>query len=186
MVSLASLWLPILVSAVGVFIASSIFWMALPHHKTDWRKLPNEDAFLNAVRSQGIGGGMYMFPGCAPADLKTPEAQERFKKGPWGSITLLGAPPNMGKALPLWLLHLVIVSVLVAYVIGHALGAGEPFKHVFRLASAMAWVAYAGGAMPGTIWEGKPSSFAAKAIVDGLVYALITGAIFGWLWPHAA
>jgi len=34
MVSLAALWLPILLAAVFVFIASSIIHMVLPYHKT--------------------------------------------------------------------------------------------------------------------------------------------------------
>jgi hypothetical protein len=186
MISLTSLWLPILASSAAVFVASSIVWMALPHHKTDWRKLQDDDAFLDAVRRQGLTGGMYMFPACRPEDLKDPEAQARFKKGPWGSVTLLSAAPNMGRALSLWFVHLGVVSVFVAYVMGHALGAGEPFSHVFRLSSAMAWIAYAGGALPGAIWEGKPWSFAWKAVADGLAYALVSGAVFASLWPEAA
>ncbi len=38
MVSLMSLWIPILVSAVIVFVLSSIIHMVLPYHRTDLRK----------------------------------------------------------------------------------------------------------------------------------------------------
>ena len=41
MVSLAALWLPILLSAVIVFIASSIVHMAMPWHKNDYPRIPN-------------------------------------------------------------------------------------------------------------------------------------------------
>jgi len=41
---LTELWLPILLSAVFVFIASCISRMLLPFHKKDYRKMNNEDA----------------------------------------------------------------------------------------------------------------------------------------------
>ena len=43
MVSISALWLPILLSAVIVFVASSIIHMVLPVHRGDYRKLPEED-----------------------------------------------------------------------------------------------------------------------------------------------
>jgi hypothetical protein len=189
MVTLASLWLPIVLSAVAVFVASSVIWMALPYHKSDWKKLPNQDAVQSTLRSGNLSRGMYMFPWCTHEDMKKPEMQAQLNQGPWGSITLLTTKPNMGRMMPLWLLHLVVVSVIVAYVEHVAFGAtkfadGEAFRQVFRVGATTAWVAYAGGALPGAIWEGKPCSYAAKAIVDGLIYALITGALFGKFWPH--
>ena len=39
-----SLWLPVMISAVVVFVASSIIHMALKYHKADYKSLPNEDA----------------------------------------------------------------------------------------------------------------------------------------------
>jgi hypothetical protein len=186
MVSIASLWLPILLTAVAVFIASSVIWMATPLHKKDWSKLPDEGAFKALVKSQALRGGLYMFPHCAHGDMKSPEAQARMKEGPWGTLTVIGTMPTMGRALGLWFVHLVIVAVFIAYVGSLSLGAGEPAMHVFRITSAMAWIAYAGGALPSVGWEGKPWSFALKQVFDGLIYALIAGAIFAWLWPEAA
>jgi hypothetical protein len=183
---LASLWLPIVVAAVAVFVASSLVWMVLPYHRTDWKRVGNEDAFLDAVRAQKLDAGMYMYPGCTPADWKTPEGKARFEKGPWGTLVVLPGKPNMGRSLPRWFVFLLVISACVAYVLGHFVPAGGDGSTVFRFASTMAFVVYAGSAVPGSIWEGKPASFALKGIVDGLIYGLVTGAIFGWLWPHAA
>ena len=47
MVPIHALWLPILLSAVIVFVASSIIHMALPIHKSDYRKLPDEAKVLD-------------------------------------------------------------------------------------------------------------------------------------------
>jgi len=185
-VSLASLWLPIVVAAVGVFVASSLVWMVLPYHRTDWKRIGNEESFLDAVRSQNLAAGMYMYPGCTPADWKTPEGKARFEKGPWGTITVLHGKPNMGRSLPRWFAFVLVISLGVAYVVGHFVAAGGEAKTIFRFAAAMAWIVYGGSAVPGSIWEGKPGSFALKGIFDGLIYALVTGAVFAWLWPAAA
>jgi len=49
MVSITALWLPILLSAVIVFVASSIIHMLLPIHKSDYRKLPDEEKVMDAT-----------------------------------------------------------------------------------------------------------------------------------------
>ena len=41
--SIPDLWLPILVSAVIVWIASALIWMALPWHKNDFAKTSDEE-----------------------------------------------------------------------------------------------------------------------------------------------
>ena len=85
---LTELWLAILLSAVFVFIVSSVIHMALPVHKNDVRKMNNEDAILEAMRSNSVGPGAYMFP-CAESmkAMGTPEMQEKLKKGPVGWLT---------------------------------------------------------------------------------------------------
>ena len=185
MVALASLWLPIVVSAVVVFVVSSIVWMALPYHKTDWKRLANEESFLDAVRGQMLSAGMYMYPGCSPADMKSPETKARFERGPWGTLVVLPGKPSMGRSLSLWFLFILAVSTFVAYVVGHGNGPGTDGSRIFRVASAMAWIVFGGSALPGFIWEGKPVSYAAKGIFDGLLYGLAVGAIYAWMWPHA-
>src|SRR5262245_1936938 len=107
--------------------------MVIGHHKSDWRKMPNEEAFLDAVRQQNAPAGQYNFPHCDMKQMKDPAAQERLKRGPWGAITIVAGWPNMGRMLSLWFVHLLIVSVVVAYVACHALAAGTPFAKVFQL-----------------------------------------------------
>ena len=59
MVSLANLWLPVLLSAVIVFFASSIIHMVLPYHRSDYKKLPDEDNVRAALRAAGLGRGFF-------------------------------------------------------------------------------------------------------------------------------
>ena len=60
--SLSSLWLPILVSAALVFIASSVSHTLLPFHKSDYGKLPGEGEVMDFFRRLGVGPGDYLFP----------------------------------------------------------------------------------------------------------------------------
>ena len=185
MVPVAELWLPIVVSAVAVFVVSAIVWMVLPYHRSDWKRVSDEDGFLDAVRGQKLAAGMYMFPGCSPADVKTPEGKARFEKGPWGTLVVLTEKPNMGRSLPRWLGFVLLVSLSVAFLCGHFVPKGGNVHAVFHQAVAAAWIVYGGSAIPGWIWEGKPGSHALKGVFDGLIYAATTAAIFMWLWPSA-
>src|SRR5215469_2657597 len=95
---LATLWIPIVLSAVIVFIASSIIHMVLPYHRSNYRKLPDEDTVVTALRGAGLTPGLYHFPFCTHKEMKSPEMQEKFKQGPVGFITLFpSGPMNMGK-----------------------------------------------------------------------------------------
>ena len=42
--------------------------------------------------------------------------------------------------------------------------------------------AYAAGVWPQSIWYQRPWSTTLKFTFDGLIYGLLTGGVFGWLW----
>lgn len=184
---LTELWLPILLSAAFVFIVSSIIHMALPIHKGDCKKLANEDAVLEAMRSAGVGPGAYMFP-CASSmkDMGSPEMVEKYKRGPVGWMTVM--PPggfNMGRSLVWWFIQSLIISLLAAYIGWHSLGAGAPYLTVFRITGAAAILGYSIGHMHDSIWKGGSWGTTLKFMFDGVIYGLVTAGAFGWLWPDA-
>lgn len=185
MIPLTDLWLPILLSAVFVFIVSSIIHMATPMHKGDFKKLPGEEKVLEAMRAQAVRPGTYMFP-CAESmkDCGSPEMIEKFKRGPVGFVTVTptGAP-GMGKNLVQWFLYSILIGVFVAYVTALGLDRGAVYMSVFRLAGTVAILGYAMGALPDSIWKGQKWSITLKFVFDGVVYGLVTGGTFGWLWP---
>jgi hypothetical protein len=185
MASIMELWLPILVSAVLVFFASSIFHMVIPIHKSDWKKLPGEEKIMAEIRAHGVESGQYMFPMCASMkDMGSPEMVEKMKLGPVGHVTILpqgGA--NMGKCLILWFLYCVLIGVILAFAAGPVLGRGAAFKQVFHLIGLAALMAYALIPIPESIWKGQPWGITAKFLFDGAVYAILTGLTFAWLWP---
>jgi hypothetical protein len=185
MVHLSALWLPIVLSAVIVFIASSILHMLLPYHKGDYQQLPEEDKVLTALRAAGLKRGLYVFPYCTHKDMKSPAVQEKYKQGPVGMMTILPVgPPAMPKYLIQWFVYCLVIGFFVAYLTGHTLAQGAHYLAVFRVAGTAAFLAYGLGNLSNSIWKGQMWSMTVKEVVDGLVYGLLTAGTFGWLWPR--
>jgi hypothetical protein len=186
MVPISALWMPILLSAVIVFVASSILHMVLPYHKSDYRKLPDEDKVVDVLRAAGVTPGpTYHFPHTTQRDMKSPDVAEKFKRGPVGLLTVIpSGPPAMGKYLGLWFVYCVVVSILVAIVAGTTLSAGTRYPVVFHLTALAALLGHGVGHLQDSIWKGQAWSVTFKHVVDGLIYALLTAGTFGWLWPR--
>lgn len=183
MVSIFSLWMPILLSAVIVFIASALVWMALPHHKKDYKQTPNEGAVRDALK--GIAPGQYNIPHVANMeDLKKDEEKKKFEDGPVGFLTVLpNGIPAMGKNLALSFVYYLVVGIFIAYILGRTLSPDAGYMTVFRLASVTGFLAYGGlGMAQDANWFGRPWSAIIKNAFDALLYGLLTGGVFGWLW----
>lgn len=186
MASFASLWLPVLVGAVVVFFASFVIHMLLPLHKGDYRQLPNEDAVLADLRKAGVEPGMYFFPHlCGPAEMKNPEAVKRFEAGPVGTMVVQpNGMPRLGRSLVQWFVYCVLVGAFVAYLVSHVLPRGADFALVMQVTGGIAFFGYAGASAQYSIWWNHSWRVTAKNLLDGLVYGVLTGLAFGWLWPR--
>jgi len=186
MTALTALWLPILVSAVFVFIASSIIHMLPLWHKGDYPPVPNQDQAMAALRPLAIPPGDYMMPRAANmAEMKTPEFIEKLTRGPVMVLTVMrNGPVSMTRSLVLWFVYCVVVSFFSAYITSRALLPGADYLQVFRFAGATAFLAYALGLWQMSIWFARSWSIAVKDTLDGLIYALVTAGTFGWLWPR--
>lgn len=185
MVSLTALWLPILLSAVIVFVASSIMHMLLTYHQSDYRQLPDEDKTLTALRAAGLKPGQYIFPFCNHKEMKSPAAIERYKQGPVGFLTIMpSGPPAMPKFLIQWFVYCLVIGFFVAYLAAHTLASGTHYLTVFRVVGTAAFLGYGLGHISNGIWKGQTCSATIKEVVDGLVYGLLTAGTFGWLWPR--
>jgi hypothetical protein len=185
MVSIPSLWLPILLSSVLVFFASWLIHMLLPYHRTDFAKVPSEDEVQDALRRFNIPPGDYMLPRPAgPEGMKDPEYQAKVKKGPVVVMTVFSAAAqNLGASLGQWFVYLLVVGALTAYITGRALSIGATYLHVFRFAGCTAFIAYSMGQWQDSIWYKRKWSTTIKNTFDGLIYGLLTAGVFGWLWP---
>lgn len=185
MITLDMLWLPILLSAVFVFLVSSVIHMALPWHKGDYSKVPNEDKVMDALRPFAIPPGDYMMPRASSMkDMSSPEFTEKMKKGPVMIFTVVpNGPATMGKSLTLWFLYSVLVGFFAAYLTGRTLAAGADYLEVFRYAGTTAFLGYSLALLQTSIWYRRAWSTTIKSMIDGLIYALVTAGVFGWLWP---
>jgi hypothetical protein len=186
MVPVLSLIVPILVSAVFVFIASSILHMVLPFHRKDIRRLPNEDAVMKALGPMNIPPGDYATPYAqSHAAMKDPAFIAKMKAGPVMILTVRRPGlPAMGKALSQWFVYSIVVSIFAAYIAGRAVPAGGDYLQVFRFAGCTAFAAYALALMQNSIWWARNWGMTVRGMIDGLIYALLTAGTFGWLWPR--
>lgn len=185
MVGLSALWIPILVSAVFVFVTLAIIHMIPGWHQRDMTAVPGEDRVMEMLHSLGVQPGEYRFPyGTTTKDMEAPAFVEKMKTGPVGTMTIRpsGELP-FGKMMGQWFLYSLLVAVLVAYITGRTRGVGTPFLEVFRVSSTVAFCCYVVAHWQNWIWWGKSTRFTLRYSVDGLVYALVTGATFAWLWP---
>nr|MEE4267574.1 hypothetical protein [Candidatus Krumholzibacteria bacterium] len=182
---LAALWLPVVLSAVFVFIASSVIHMATPLHKNDYTILQQEDQVLATMREAGVRPGHYMFPRASSMkEMSSPEHLDKMNRGPVGFMTILpSGPVAMGKNLGLWFLFSLIVSVFTAYLTSLALAPGAHYLAVFRIAGTVAVLGHAVTHIPDSIWKGLSWGITAKFIFSGIIYGLVTAGTFAWLWP---
>jgi len=185
MVSIISLWLPILLSAVVVFFVSFLLHMIIKHHNSDFKKVPDEDRVMDDLRKDNIPPGDYVLPYAKDEkERNTQEYKDKFKKGPVAIVTFFPAgQTGMGSSLALWFVYSLVVGVFAAYIAGHALPPGAHYLSVFRFAGCTAFVSYSLALLHDSIWFKRNWATTFKYMFDGLIYALFTGGVFGWLWP---
>lgn len=185
MVPILALWLPLLLSAVLVFVVSSLIHMLLGYHANDYRKVPDEDGLLEALKKLNIPPGNYMFP--RPGNMKemgSDAFKERVAQNANGMLRIWKGSSSMATPMLHWFLYSVLVSLFAAYVAGRALPEGAHYLAVFRFAGVTAFVGYALGGLQESIWYKRPWSVTIKNTFDGLLYGLVTAGTFGWLWPR--
>ncbi len=185
MTPLASLWLPILLSAVAVFIVSSIVHMVLPHHRNDFARLPAEDDAMRALGQTTPGTYMFPFAGSMTA-MKDPAWVEKRTRGPAGILTIMPpGMPAMSKNLVQWFIYSIVVSLFAAYIASRAQAPGAASGAVLRFTAATAFFCYGVGMAHESVWFSRRWSVTFKYWFDALLYAFATGFVFVWLWPKA-
>jgi len=185
-VELLDLWVPIVVSAVIAFAASFVMWMVLPVHKKDVKMLPDEGPLMTAVSSMAPEPGLYMFPGCQGGEtMKSDAFKARWKAGPWGTLNVVGGPPNFARNLAVTFIEMVVISFVVAYLGTLALPRDDEYMHVFRFVGTAAILGYVFGGFGCDTFMGRAPRFQFTSAIDSLIYALLTAGTFAWLWPAA-
>jgi hypothetical protein len=185
-IPITALWVPIVLAGILVFVVSSIIHMFLPYHLSDFSGVPQEDEVMDALRPFRIPPGDYVMPHAASPDvMRSEEFRTRVETGPRAFFTVVGPETffNMGPQLVQWFAYTLLVGVVSAYVGGRMLGPGADYIDVFRLTGTVAFASYSMALMQRSIWFKQKWSATLKSMFDGLLYALLTGGAFGWLWP---
>ena len=179
--TIMSLWLPILVSTAVTFFAGAAIWMAMPWHKKDFAKTPDEEAVRAAL--QGSAAGHYSVPNVTdPAMFKDPDVQKKLIDGPQAFITVVPSGlPTMGNKLVINAIYNLAVAIVCAYMLSRTVGAGAEYLTVFRVTGTVAFIAYGMAYVQDSIWFGRQWSLTAKTFLDALIYSVLIGGVFGWL-----
>ncbi len=185
MTTLATFWLPIAMSGVLAFLASTILHMVFKHHASDYKGLPDEEAARAVLGRQSLMPGTYVIPHCGSMkEMNEPAAQAKYAEGPVAWITVLPkGTPGMGKALVGWLIYLLLIAFLAAYVVGHLLPRTASGHEVFRFTYVVTLLPHLGQALHEWIWGGKTGSVTWKNLFDGVVYASVMAGCFAGFWP---
>jgi len=186
MAALVSLWVPIVLSAVIVFVASSVIHMTPLWHKNDYPKMPREAEVLDALRPLAVPPGDYFIPRASGMkEMRSPEFKEKMKRGPVAVLTVMpNGQISMGPSLVQWFVFLIVVGLFVALVTCQTLPVGTPYPRVFKVAGTVAFIGYSLALCELSIWYRRSWSLTLKSAFDGLIYAALTAGTFGWLWPR--
>jgi hypothetical protein len=185
--TILDLWLPVLLGTILCWIASALIHMALKYHNSDYQELANEDEVRSIVRKGNPSLGVHAVPYCVDMAKMNDEAmQNKFKEGPVAFVTIFeNGMPNMGKLVGQQILYFLVGSVLVAYCATLALQPGADYMNVFRIVSAVSFLAFGWAQIPFSIWYGHKWSTSIKYLIDALIYGLLVAGSFAWLWPAA-
>ncbi len=181
------LWLPVLITAVAVFIASSLIHMVFKWHNSDYKKLSNEDAVRDAIRAGSPSPGQYVVPYCADMkDMQNEAMQQKYIAGPIGMLTLRkNGPPSIGGSLIQWFVYVLVVAAIAGAMAMRVFGVGGNAHGAGHLVGLVSFLTFTGGSVQMGIWMGKPWGSVIKDVLDGLIYATIGCLVFTWLWPLA-
>lgn len=185
MIAWTSLLLPALLAAVAVFFASSIIHMVLPWHKGDYKGFKNEDEVRAVINRHRPAPGQYMVPYCTDGkQARAPEMLAKYQEGPVGNFYVRPSGNfKLGAFLGAWIAYCLVLSLVVGYLARAVLLPGADFMRVLQVVGVASWLGYAFGEPTASIWKGQAWGSTVRYLIDGLVYAGLSGAIFAALWP---
>lgn len=185
--SLFALWLPTLVGASLAFVASALVHMLLKYHNSDYQRLADEDAVMDAVRECSPSPGLHSFPYATSMEELNDEAiQARYKRGPVGLLVVMQSGlPAMGRLLAQQFAFFLVGSLLIGYCASLALAPGAAYFEVFRFVMSVGFLTFGWGTVPFSIWYGFQWSITAKYLLDALIYSAVIAGTFAGFWPTA-
>lgn len=168
------LWLPILAAWISTHVLSTLAWTVLPHHKPEWKHLPYDLVEPATSSAATEAGGQYVLTEAADGDPDPSKCR--------GTLVIWSRPPTMGINIGLTLAFFFVVALTIGYLASIGLHPESPPLEVFRFTATIALLTHCLGGRQLTIWFRRRWKM---DMLDGLAYALATGASFALLWPSA-
>ena len=138
---------------------------------------------MDALRPFNLPPGDYVAPlPESMAHMSSAEFKAKMARGPRFALTVL-SDTSMPRNLAKWFIYAIVIAVFAAYVASLSLPAGAPYMTVFRVTSVVAFAGYALALWQSWIWYSRGFGYTLRTTIDGLIYGLLTGGAFGWLWP---
>jgi hypothetical protein len=186
MTPILSLALPIFAAAIAVFIVSMIVQSVMPWHKRDFGNVPDDDAVIDAIRQLNIPPGDYCVPSPRLRDgRRNPDFVDKWAKGPSVMMTVIPPSASMGRYMGQWFAFTLLVAAIAGWVVRTIVGPAGDDHAEFHYGAIITFLSYSLGAWPLSIWYHRKWSTAFKGAVDAIIYGLVTGIVFSWLWPRA-
>lgn len=183
---LLSLWLPIVLCAVVVFVISSLIHMVIKWHAGDYSTFTNEDAVRAAIRAGNPAPGRYVLPACKDMkDMGSEAMLQKYREGPVAHVTVgPTGVPVLGKFLGLWFVWSLIVAAVAAYLAGRIYSLKPVHADsAAKLMGAVTFVAHGFGTVTESIWSMRPWAASVKYLIDAALYGLASAFVLYWLWP---
>ncbi len=185
MSAIALLWMPILVTAVLIFIASTMIHMVFKWHNADYQKLTNEDDVRAVVHASSAEPGQYMIPYCV--DMKEMGGEvmmKKFNDGPVAFLTVRkNGTPAMGSTLFQWFIFTIVIASFAGWIAMSVFSGKADARAAGQMVGLISFLAYGAGSVPLGIWLGKSWGSVAKDLLDAVIYGVISWLVFAWCWP---
>ena len=161
-----------LAGGVVLFVWNAIAWMAIKHHNSDFKRIPDSGAVSDALTKSGVSAGMYMVPHCDefPLGVKDPAFAERYKKGPNATLIVAAPGPCMtGSTFGVGFLFCVLEALGAAILFRFAGGHFEALHRAVAFGAGLGLLVHGIPHAAQSNWASFPWSHAAKSAFDGLV-----------------
>lgn len=177
----------VMLAAGLVWLASAASWMALPHHRGEYRRVGDEAALRRALRALSLRRGQYLMPWLEDWDeVSTPEGRRRFVDGPVAFLTILPSRvPSIRRHLLLTLAYYMLVNTGIVVALAFALPPGADYRSVFAPAAVIGLLAHGSAVIPEAIWYGKPWVNVLRSLIDALAFALLGAGALAGTWPQS-
>ncbi len=169
---MGSFLLAVALAAVAYYVWNALAWMALPHHKPDFRPVASPKPLEDALLAAQLPPGIHMLPHADQfaGGFKDPALAARWATGPNAMIVSLAPGPSMsGSTFGFGFLLNVAQALVLGLVLRWSSPAFAGLGPTVGVAALLGLVTHGGPHLSQAIWMGFPWRHAFMGVLDGVV-----------------